>query len=230
MKLQLPYSLLLVTFLASRLPAQDMRRQVISVADGLSQGMVNDILQDEDGFMWFATADGLNRYDGRQFRSFRRNAYNPYSLPSNVVSDIYTDPAARLWVVTTLGISIFDKKTERFSKLVPLDRALEPYLNASIFSISGVGNSLFVLNNSGTDWTLLKIDPTSAHTSGSTTKVQTRAWSLPTNQTGWVSGFLPISQDQVLLSASQGIFLLNLRPDATVELKQTDQPFRALMN
>ena len=53
--------------------AQDIRFERISLEDGLSQVTINCILQDQDGFMWFGTADGLNRYDGYSFKVFRHD-------------------------------------------------------------------------------------------------------------------------------------------------------------
>ncbi len=50
----------------------------ISTAEGLSQGMVFDILQDKEGFIWVATKNGLNRYDGYSFKVFTND---PYNLP-----------------------------------------------------------------------------------------------------------------------------------------------------
>src|ERR1035437_2610269 len=54
-----------------------------SLKDGLSFGIINSITQDNKGFMWFATGDGLNRFDGTNFKVFKFEPDNPYSLPSN---------------------------------------------------------------------------------------------------------------------------------------------------
>ena len=50
--------------------------QTVSIAQGLSQGMVFDILQDKEGFLWIATKNGLNRYDGYDFKVFTNDPYN----------------------------------------------------------------------------------------------------------------------------------------------------------
>ena len=60
----------------------------LEVADGLSSNTVYSIYQDRDGFMWFGTRNGLNRYDGYTFRVFRHLNNDPYSLPDNVVANI----------------------------------------------------------------------------------------------------------------------------------------------
>lgn len=55
----------------------------LNTRDGLSQSTINYILQDSSGFLWFATDDGLNRYDGYSFKVFRNEAANLRSISSN---------------------------------------------------------------------------------------------------------------------------------------------------
>ncbi len=62
------------------LPAQSPSLESISIEQGLSQGFVPSITQDDDGFLWFATKNGLNRYDGYQFKVFQNDPYNSPSL------------------------------------------------------------------------------------------------------------------------------------------------------
>jgi ligand-binding sensor domain-containing protein len=57
----------------------------LTTNDGLSQGYVTAILQDRRGFMWFATRDGLNRYDGNTFVVYKNNPNDPTSLSSNFI-------------------------------------------------------------------------------------------------------------------------------------------------
>ncbi len=72
----------------------------ISVVDGLSQNFVQSILCDDKGFLWFGTWDGLNRYDGRQFKVFRVNPNQENSLTSNRIIDLWQDKQNTLWVKT----------------------------------------------------------------------------------------------------------------------------------
>ena len=76
------FTLLLIFFILLRsvpsfsqdsIPAEKIRMRQISVDDGLSQGFVYDGLQDKEGFMWFATMDGLNRYDGYGFKVYKND-------------------------------------------------------------------------------------------------------------------------------------------------------------
>ena len=79
------------------------------VADGLSSNTVYSIYQDRDGFMWFGTRNGLNRYDGYTFRVFRHLNNDPYSLPDNVVVNICESPEGKLWIKTEREYALFDK-------------------------------------------------------------------------------------------------------------------------
>ncbi|MBV8673854.1 MAG: PAS domain S-box protein [Acidobacteriaceae bacterium] len=88
----------------------------LTANDGLSQSHVNTILQDRRGFMWFATHDGLNRYDGNTFVLYKNNPSDPASLGGNFITDMLEDDQGFLWIVTqTGGMSKFDPKTERFT-------------------------------------------------------------------------------------------------------------------
>ncbi|MEP6464895.1 MAG: two-component regulator propeller domain-containing protein [Parafilimonas sp.] len=90
----------------------------ISVAQGLSQGMINDILQDKEGFIWIATKNGLNRYDGYSFTVFTNDPYNPQSLSSNTILALFEDSKGRVWVGTeNAGLNVYDKKTGQFHRI-----------------------------------------------------------------------------------------------------------------
>lgn len=81
----------------------DTRFDRIGVENGLSNGSVNAIFQDNTGFMWFGTEDGLNRYDGRNFVVYRHEPGNPNSLSSSNFGAILQDSRGRLWLGTWGG-------------------------------------------------------------------------------------------------------------------------------
>lgn len=87
----------------------------LSIAEGLSQSSVICILQDTKGFMWFGTKDGLNRYDGRYFRTFRHDKNNPNSIGNNTINALYEDKMGLIWVLTDAGIYIYNPEMESFS-------------------------------------------------------------------------------------------------------------------
>ncbi|NQZ09242.1 MAG: GGDEF domain-containing protein, partial [Algicola sp.] len=102
-----------VTAFASKVA---VRFEHLTIAQGLSQNTVLDIIQDSRGFLWFATADGLNRYDGYQFKYFRHDPQLPGSLSDSYVTVIFEDKNAVLWIGTEGGgLNRFDRKSQRFT-------------------------------------------------------------------------------------------------------------------
>ena len=90
----------------------------ISTDRGLSQGMVFTLLQDREGFLWVATKDGLNRYDGYNFKVFTNDPYDPWSLSNNSVRLLSEDSKGRIWVgMEDNSLDVYDKKTGRFYRL-----------------------------------------------------------------------------------------------------------------
>jgi len=95
----------------------DVRFTHLTTNDGLSQSAVDAILQDRRGFMWFATRDGLNRYDGNAFVVYKNKADDPASLSANQIDDLMEDDQGFLWIATyTGGVNRFDPATERFTR------------------------------------------------------------------------------------------------------------------
>jgi len=96
----------------------DLKFTHLTTNDGLSQGYVTAILQDHRGFMWFATRDGLNRYDGNTFLVYKSDPSDPHSLSSNFIQSLIEDDHGYLWLATNTGADKFDPATERFTRYV----------------------------------------------------------------------------------------------------------------
>lgn len=97
---------------AAELESHPMRFDHLTLDDGLSQSNVLSVLQDSDGFMWFATENGLNRYNGYEFEYLRRERGNPNALASDFIFDIEQDGHGNLWIATNGGgLSKLNRKT-----------------------------------------------------------------------------------------------------------------------
>jgi signal transduction histidine kinase/ligand-binding sensor domain-containing protein len=102
----------------------------LSVEEGLSQPTVNAIVSDKLGFVWIATEDGLNRYDGNEFRIFRHDALDSTSISHSVVYTLVEDTVTgNLWIGTSGGLNYYNHATEKFG-LVPLN--IDPGTYASL--------------------------------------------------------------------------------------------------
>ena len=105
-----------------------------TVEDGLSNYVVTDVLQDQLGFLWIGTQDGLNRYDGYEFRTFEALPGKAGSLSDDYITLLYEDHAARLWIGTQGGgLNVYDPETQHFSMYVlPASDTTSSYSVASM--------------------------------------------------------------------------------------------------
>ncbi|MFC0518092.1 two-component regulator propeller domain-containing protein [Mucilaginibacter angelicae] len=87
----------------------------IGLKEGLSNSEVRCIFQDRRGFLWFGTYDGLNRYDGYDFKVYRNQPEDSSSIIHSYVNCIAQDSRNNLWVGTRQGVSILDPVTDKFS-------------------------------------------------------------------------------------------------------------------
>jgi two-component sensor histidine kinase/ligand-binding sensor domain-containing protein len=90
------------------------RFEHLSVEDGLSQSSVLSICQDAQGFLWFGTYEGLDRYDGYQFKIYYHDDQDSTSLSQNVVRVIVVDSSGTLWVGTEGGLNRYDSEKDQF--------------------------------------------------------------------------------------------------------------------
>ena len=105
---------LLVSSLAVFSQSERYNFSKLDIFSGLSHNQVNTILKDTDGFLWFGTMSGLNRYDGYYCKVFRKNFNDSTSLPDNSIQTLYELPDGKIWVVTAGGTCIYDSRTEKF--------------------------------------------------------------------------------------------------------------------
>lgn len=93
--------------------------EYITADQGLSQSGISSIFQDSQGFMWFGTQDGLNKYDGYDFKAYKYNALDSHSLSDNFITSIYEDNLGTLWIGTDGGgLNKFNRETEQFTRYI----------------------------------------------------------------------------------------------------------------
>ena len=138
--------------------AKDLKFTHLTTNDGLSQGYVVAILQDRRGFMWFATRDGLNRYDGNAFVVYKNNPNDSGSLSSNFLQDLMQDDHGYLWIATNNGVNKFDPESERCTRYLHDPGNPNSLGGGSVKSIAqdDRGSVWFGTEDSGLD----RLDPT----------------------------------------------------------------------
>ena len=112
---------------------QELNFHLLNVENGLSSNSINDIIQDDLGFIWIATEDGLNRYDGSEFLKFRENASSKkYRIANNSVQRLVFKNPNELLIGTDEGLNVYNTRTGEM-KLIQQNDGL---INNSISSIS----------------------------------------------------------------------------------------------
>lgn len=97
------------------IPDDDIRFRRLSLSQGLSQTRVAQIIQDDQGFIWFGTQHGVNRFDGYNFQVFRHEANRPDSLSGVFIYALFKDRSGTIWVGSDQGLDSFEKTTETFT-------------------------------------------------------------------------------------------------------------------
>lgn len=87
----------------------------ISINDGLSQSTIFSIDQDKRGNMWFATYDGVNKYDGYAFTVYQHNDEDPNSIANDISRIVKIDSQGRVWIGTRDGLSLYDEEKDKFN-------------------------------------------------------------------------------------------------------------------
>ncbi len=135
--------------------AQTISFNHLNVGDGLSQNAVLSITQDSNGFMWYGTSHGLNKYDSRRFTVYKNIPGQTGSLSGNYIVSLFCDSKKTLWVGTLDGLNRYDAENDRF-EYVPTATLQSNGANKSIYCIYedskgrlwvGTANGLYLLAN-----------------------------------------------------------------------------------
>lgn len=108
----------------------------ITVSDGLSQNTINSIIQDKYGFMWFGTQDGLNRFDGYEFKVYRNEQGNTNSISNNFIWKTLEDSEGNIWIGTFGGgLNKFNPVRELFIQYNSNSEEGKSLSNDNVFEI-----------------------------------------------------------------------------------------------
>ena len=181
-------------------PPRDLRFRRLTTDDGLSQNNVVAIVQDRHGFMWFGTAEGLNRYDGN---SFVVPGNDPNDLPSisrGFVGAVAEDDRGYLWVGAYPGIAKFDPTTERSTRYLHDPNNSNSFSGDSVASITADrrGHVWVATLDSGLD----RFDPA--------TETFTHYRNDSAGQfVGWVRRVIEDAQGEIWFVGDRGLFHVN---------------------
>ncbi|MCP4221219.1 MAG: response regulator [bacterium] len=130
--------------------AETVNIKRISIEDGLSQSTVYSILQDKTGFMWLGTQEGLNRYDGYDFKIYKNDPRDPFSLSSDFVQSLAEDENGNLWAGTWGGgICKFSIHEERFYRFLNEPGNPRSISSNFVMFLALKGNYLWVATRNG---------------------------------------------------------------------------------
>ncbi|WP_035141858.1 hybrid sensor histidine kinase/response regulator transcription factor [Flavobacterium daejeonense] len=131
--------------------SQEHSVKFLDASDGLSNNSITTIYQDKEGYMWFGTYDGLNRYDGYTFKTFRNEIRNQNSLSNNTVYCLEGDANRNIWVGGNKGASVYDKSKALFFQVKFQENESVVVLKNVVHQIKSVSKGLVLLatQNSG---------------------------------------------------------------------------------
>jgi len=141
----------------------------LNTKDGLSHGSTTCLLQDNEGFVWIGSYNGLNRYDAYEFKTFRFSKNDSTSLSQNTIQCLHQDRQGDVWVGTNYGLNRYNRETEKFKRFVFTDSSAST--QNAIFSIDSDehgniwcgtwGSGIFSVNleTEKVDWVDLSIFP-----------------------------------------------------------------------
>jgi ligand-binding sensor domain-containing protein len=130
--------LLFSIFISLSLSAKNYDIANLTNNDGLSNSSINSIYQDSNGLLWFGTWDGLNVYNGREFKVYKPDPGNAQSISNNIIRYIVEESKNIQWIATDRGINRLDTRKNTF------ERFFTDNSNQTIFS----EHSFFIARNS----------------------------------------------------------------------------------
>ncbi|PPK86149.1 signal transduction histidine kinase [Neolewinella xylanilytica] len=171
--------------------------QYLTTDDGLAQNTVDALLRDSDGFMWFATWNGLSRYDGYGFENYRSQPEEAAGLPDNGIHALAEDHDRKIWIGTAKGLAVYDMERARFVSF----GAGDPILRTADIS------ALYT-DSSGSVWVATKYDGLYVLTidpeDPATIRVATKFRMPP--PAGSITSLTGGNQNTVIIGTTSGVF------------------------
>jgi PAS domain S-box-containing protein len=93
---------------------QFIKFEHLTISKGLSHNHITDIAQDDKGFMWFASVNGLNKYDGFDITIYEHNHYDSSSISNDIIRDILYTTTGQLWIGTDYGLNLYSAEKDNF--------------------------------------------------------------------------------------------------------------------
>ncbi|MCF8359186.1 MAG: PAS domain-containing protein [Prolixibacteraceae bacterium] len=128
---------------------EQMRFVNITPDKGLSNPNIISIIQDHEGYMWIGTAEGLNRYDGLKFVTYKSVNSDTTTLSGNYITTLLEDKSNRLWVGTDNGLCCYNRDYNNFERITYPDENKQPFTRKVNSIIEDKSNQLWVGTNSG---------------------------------------------------------------------------------
>ncbi len=181
-------------------PPRDLRFRRLTTNDGLSQNNVAAIVQDRRGFMWFGTAEGLNRYDGNSFVVARNGPNDQPGISRSFVGALVEDDRGYLWFGAYPGLYKFDPATERSTPYVHDPNNANSFSGNSVASITADrrGHLWVATLDSGLD----RFDPA--------TETFTHYRNDSTGQfVGWIRRVIEDARGEIWFVGDRGLFHVN---------------------
>ena len=201
---------LIYLVLASSIFSQRIRFNELTIQDGLSQSSVLSLLQDDKGFIWLGTQDGLNRYDGTEFTTFKYRVDNEYSLSNSFINTIKQDSSTlQFWIGTENGgLNRYDPKEEKF------------YHFSKDNILSKIPIQKLVIDKNGSVW-FIGENRGLFHYWPSNDKLEKYSTSngFPTNK---LSSILLVGEDIWLGTKSQGLLIFNKKSRKTIIINEVN--------
>ena len=104
----------------------------IGLNEGLSQSTIFGITQDKQGNMWFATYNGLNKYNGYDFTVYQHDEHNPHSISNDIIRTCTADRLGKIWIGTDSGLSFYNADKDRFENFSSEDRGEQVPINGIV--------------------------------------------------------------------------------------------------